>query len=519
MTENIFLLQSAVYILSLFACLKIIRIQKFSQRIRKIFYKLNDGQIKFFVVLSVIFSSAFIICDGHNWGGDFSQYLAQSRAILTGTTDAWLEKQSFIISHSTPGFSPLIYPWTTAIILLPTYKIFGLNLIAFKLTEVFLLAAAWIIFFAFLRLKENFLTSTTITAILFFNAHYIFLPDNVLSECPFLLFVFLSIFFYCKRKENFQIYSLLLGMGIFFASNTRSFGIALLIALFLDDLFILRKSFSVKKILPRTLPYIVYGVFNLIFSRILPQIPIQNNSGYLVTFSLNPSDIFTQIIYYTKLFGSFFLPNLINIWDAQPDGILILLAGIFFIGLSIFGAVKNFPENRFLFFYIAITLATVTAFNTQAGIRYIFGIIPFVLYFAFLGIKNISAQIKFSVGISIMTATIFFSLCSIAIFNVSDSTSNQAYTKEAVETYNFINENISDDKVIFFFKPRVLYFNTNNYSYFFWEDEENSLKSADYVLLTEGDYFPKLKEILKDKPQKYFQIYGNEKFNLYRIEK
>lgn len=501
---------------------KISRFRQTTDKAKKFFTIINDGQMIIFISLSVIFSSLFVICDGHNWGGDFSQYLAQSRAILNGEINSWLEKQSFIISHSTPGFSPMIYPWATAIILLPVYKIFGMKLLAFKFTEIFLLAAAWIIFFAFMRMRENFLTSAVITAILIFNAHYIFLTDNILSECPFLLFSFLSITLIYKRKSGknfFNLYSFLIGMTIFFAANTRTFGIAILIALFLDDLFSLRKNFSVKKILPRIVPYVTYGIFSLIFSRILPQIPIQNNSGYLVTFSLSPSDIFAQVIYYTKIFGSFFLPNMTNIFDAQPNGILIFLAGIFFIALAIFGTMKNFSENRFLFFYVGITLAIVTAFNTQAGIRYIFGIIPFVLYLAFLGIKNFSSQIKFSAGISILTATLFFTLCSIIIFNLNIKTSNQAYTNEAVETYKFINENISDDKIIFFFKPRVLYFNTNNYSYFFWEDEENSLRSADYVLLTEEDYFPKLREFLKDNPQKYFQVFGNGKFNLYKIER
>lgn len=466
--------------------------------------KLNDTQMMIIIFFCVIFSCLPIICDGHNWGGDFSQYLAQCRAISTNDISGWLEKQNFIITNSTPGFSPLIYPWITAIMFVPIYKIFGLNFIAFKICEIIFAAVAWIIFFKVLRLKENLLTAAIITAILFFNAHYIFLIDNILSECPFLLFSFAAIFFYYKREENFRLYSVLLGATIFFAVNTRTLGIALLAALLLDD--ISRRKFSVEKILP----YATYAVLKIIFSQILPTIPIQNNSGYLVTFSLNPTDIFMQMIYQIIIFGSFFLPNTENIWSANLN-VLTLCIGIFFILLAIIGAIKNFSEHRFLFLYCAITFAIISAFNTQAGIRYIFGIIPFAMYLAFLAIKNF--KIKFLV-IAILSATIFFSVGAI-IFNPN---SNQAYTAEAVETYDFINKNISDDKIIFFFKPRVLYLNTNNYSYFFWEDEENSLRNADYVLLTTDDYFPELRKNLVDN-KKYLHVYGNEKFDLYKIEK
>ena len=105
-----------------------------------------------------------------------------------------------------------------------------------------------------------------------------------------------------------------------------------------------------------------------------------------------------------------------------------------------------------------------------------------------------------------------------SIFNFGEG-DNQAYTKEALETYDFINKNISDDKVIYFFKPRVLYLNTNNYTYFKVADEEKSLSKADFVLFTEGDYFPQLKELVKNNPQKYHKLFGNEKFELYQINR
>ena len=210
------------------------------------------------------------------------------------------------------------------------------------------------------------------------------------------------------------------------------------------------------------------------------------------------------------------MPDVKNIWSQSFENLLIYPASITWGALAIFGAVKNFSANRFLIFYVAITLAIVTCFSAHAGIRYIFGIIPFVFYFAYLGIKNFQA--KKILAVVLLAMSLIFSIISIAIFNFGEG-DDRAYTAEAVETYNFINKNISDDKIIYFFKPRVLYLNTNNFTYFKAEDAEESLKAADYVLFTEEDYFPNLKELVKNNPQKYHEIFGNEKFNLYQILK
>lgn len=49
--------------------------------------------VSFFLCIGVIYS-------GKSWGGDFSQYFAQARAIATGTIPEWYEKNIFIIDHS-----------------------------------------------------------------------------------------------------------------------------------------------------------------------------------------------------------------------------------------------------------------------------------------------------------------------------------------------------------------------------------------------------------------------------------
>ena len=151
-----------------------------------------------------------------------------------------------------------------------------------------------------------------------------------------------------------------------------------------------------------------------------------------------------------------------------------------------------------------------------------FGIFPILIYFSVAGInylfqrtnklkkKNICRGIAFTILSS-------FLLFSIICARISDR--NTAFSNEAVEVYNFINQNISDDKVVYFFKPRVLYFNTNVYSYgAVGGIGAEDLYLADYILLTKYDWYRQLKELTKNSTA-YELIFENEKFKLYKINR
>ena len=63
--------------------------EKFQQKIKSIKLFIEKHECIFFIsmiVITIMMSVGFIN-QGHDWGGDFSQYLAQTRAILNGTVE------------------------------------------------------------------------------------------------------------------------------------------------------------------------------------------------------------------------------------------------------------------------------------------------------------------------------------------------------------------------------------------------------------------------------------------------
>ena len=239
-------------------------------------------------------------------------------------------------------------------------------------------------------------------------------------------------------------------------------------------------------------------------------------------FSLNVEDFLNQTFTYFALFGDIFMPYNPFYGAYFPrDNLPCIIIATILIGSMLIGMIKNFTSDRYLIFYFFVTMAVLCAFNVFGGIRYIFGVVPVAIYFAFLGINYLVEQFqayKLGGGIifSVIIATIIFSLKCTANFTTLNKNFYQAYSNEAVDTYDFINKNIPENKVVYFFRPRDLYFNTNVYSYALLESSEENLNSADYVLLTIDDDFDELKKITADSP-KYEKIYGNEKFSLYKI--
>ena len=83
-------------------------------------------------VFSLLFV-LFILDGGNNWGGDFSEYIAQARAIVTGTIDVQVRNNAYIIENSPPFLGDVVYPWGFPFLLAPFYALFGKNLFFLKL--------------------------------------------------------------------------------------------------------------------------------------------------------------------------------------------------------------------------------------------------------------------------------------------------------------------------------------------------------------------------------------------------
>ncbi len=109
---------------------------------------------------------------------------------------------------------------------------------------------------------------------------------------------------------------------------------------------------------------------------------------------------------------------------------------------------------------------------------------------------------------------IFVSFSAVAVsIQTGRYSLRQADSVSAQEFYDYVNENIRDDEVIYFFKPRVLYLYTNVYSYN-WYDEVDHMDAADYIAVCEEDGYNRVHEYAKEHGT---LVYENEMFRLYEL--
>lgn len=90
------------------------------------------------------------------------------------------------------------------------------------------------------------------------------------------------------------------------------------------------------------------------------------------------------------------------------------------------------------------------------------------------------------------------------------------YSDEAVEVYRFIDSNISQESVISFYKPRLLYLNTGHRS-FRNGVNGHTLVEADYYLRYKHDFFDDL--VFDDDLEDSTIVLENSSFILYRLRK
>lgn len=497
--------------------------------------------------LAMIFSGLNLY-NGHNWGGDFSQYIAQAIALADNKVALQVANNTYIVENSPlrNGLGPHIAPWGVSLLLAPIYKIFGFNLIAFKMLFVVIYG---IFVFAFYRFCERFLEwrFCAIATMLFaLNPMFLNFCNNIISDIPFLLFSFLGVVFLARFFEsaNQSIkYALLGGIFALFAYLTRTNGVVIILAFFAMQMALI---FGLNRLWgggnfnanPRKIPRIAYILPYIIFVSgvfVVNYALGSGGSGHIAILSqISPKTIAINLAFYSYVLSDFFalpnpfyalysdfryayvLPNPLNFM------LFILSIPLMWRGFKICLAKK--PESTaFIALFIIGFIALLILWPARQGIRYAFGVVPFLVFFGAVGLAKSGNFARF--------ATIALLICfgikdiSLIVKNISNDFSpaniaGEAYSDEAKDMYDFIKSHTPKDAKIIFFKPRVLYLNANRLGFHATKLED--FKKADFALELRWNWLET--EMIQGfidelKMQNALaKVYENKHFTLYKID-
>lgn len=440
---------------------------------------LRDPFLIIIILLSLAISSA-TLTRGHEWGDDWASYVMQSQSILSGKTSEFVERNTFTIFESSFQIGPVAYPWGYPLILTPALLLKGVHPLTLKLPGLFFFTGFLICLYL---LTKNHLTRTEsllLVALFAFNPTFVEFPDYILSDIPFLFFIFLGLLWITKFKTNTWSF-ITLGAIIFFAFFTRTTGIILLASfLAYQAIRFYREPGTRNTILINSIWVAVS--FSLLWLITSPIFPNGQGSYFEQLKGLTPAIFRSNISGYFNLFWQFF--------EFKSSLIYLYYALVVFF---LIGAWTRRDPDQHLIIFFDLYLIAMLFWPEWQGIRFIFPLLPIFIYFAFQGISTVINKLPekyylLSNGISytfwlVIIGIFLYNSGSVAYSNLKDNRQiNGPFDTFSTEVSNFIKTETPLDSVIVFYKPRAMRLFTNRNT--FMSTDCDRLALGNYVVLS-----------------------------------
>lgn len=474
-----------------------------------------------FLLCFVIFLSLILLGKWHNWGGDFSAYIMQAKAILSGEPSLFIDANRFTVEKSSYPVGPVAYPWGLPFLLVPFYACFGLDIFGLKMINIlFFCLFVGALWFGFRRQHNIFLR---VILILCFALNPVILSalNQILSDLPFLffstasLFVIGEVYIYREKvlSEKWDVFLLAILMA--FAFFVRSNGILLIAVLCLIQMnncinyFWKRDTKSHHKNLSKYKifsPYVYFGIMVLIWRLLFPE----GGSSHLEHVDISMRVIKRNIAYYLELPAEFLA--------GFPHAHLIFGASI---PLAIAGMRKRWATEKHICIYIGLSMIVYLIWKHHQGLRFLYPLIPFYLSFCITPLSDLqnsffSKILKYA---PLMTILLFFGRETYQNYK-SESVIPGPYSKDSQDVFDYIKNETDQKDVIAFFKPRVMRLYTERQSLLTLK--ENELNRSNYICYYSGegayDQFKSdhMKQLVDR--EKLILVYENPSFHLYKIK-
>ena len=135
-----------------------------------------------------------LVDSDHNWGGDFSQYIAQAKALIAGTIPTQIANNTLMMSLNDFPYGPNVYPWGYPLLLAPVLALFGENLLALKCVNIALFSLFIICFYCYVARRFSMGASITLTLAFALNPMLLsFVSGNILSDIAYMCASFIAV--------------------------------------------------------------------------------------------------------------------------------------------------------------------------------------------------------------------------------------------------------------------------------------------------------------------------------------
>lgn len=514
-----------------------------SPKFRRIFTKAGrwiDGR-KTWQAAAGCAAVSFLLCigviySGKSWGGDFSQYFAQARAIATGTIPEWYEKNIFIIDHSCV-IGADVYPWMWPLMIAPFYAMYHcLPVMLLKVYESVFVAAGVALLVCFLHRRISLSKVVFLTS--FISLNYVYLMDVNSVEADLISFFwgmaalnFIDL--YLRERKTLQreeaasrtragLYAVLSGIGICCAVMTKTLCEGLLLALAAYDLVCAGKFLISRKkrnhgwqrdVSILLLPYLSYALSMKLSNALL----LPSGGSYQDYFTFSLWRFQNGIRWYFGIFQSFFGSGVRPIVS-----VIVCACGTLLLVLTAFGIVLKRKEELYYGFYVCGMILMLLFYDYYRS-SFVLTFFPLMVLFSYYAVSWILERVRpvwirsivRAVALSILIMIAAQTLTAVYAVQVRDYSMDDVMNEETQETFAYIRSNLNSENVVYFLKPRVLYYYTDVFAYYWDDDNPERLALADYVLMSVYNEQPGIQQVL-DSSGNYQCVFQNSRFALYQ---
>jgi len=334
------------------------------------------------VLLAVVVGTVYYgtIRPGHDWGGDFSQYIAHARNLATGRP--YLETTYRELPASIArAFMPGSYPPVLPLMLAPVYRVFGLNYVALKLVGETALLASALLYYLIARLRglRPLFAAAAVMAYAT-SATVLDVKESILSEPEYLMWVGAAIAaaLLIDRRRWDETHPVaagaVVGGMIFLAYGTRAAGLSLVIA------------FASCALMRKRRLWIYSLAAGAIFAiGFLISLKIYSPREYDSSFGFSPTNAVQNAISFIKAPASMWrLPQVLRV---AMVALMTALAGWQFVKAVV-------RRRTIVEFYVMASLIVLLAYSHGIGARYVLPLFPIYLIFAFESVQNLQEKVS-----------------------------------------------------------------------------------------------------------------------------
>lgn len=421
-----------------------------------------------------------ILTRGHDWGGDFAQYVHQAVCIVNGTVEAYVDTNAAMMAASSRAPGPDVYPWGWPLVLSLVVRLRGIDWLAFKGVLVALYLVQVLVVYrglaAHLRRRDAWLIGLLFSV----NPFMLGFLNQVMADLPFTVLSTVALFriWRAETEPTDRLVrgarALPLGMLIGAALLTRTNGILLLAPLGLVQLkHVIEVARSrgprtggglgqalLRAALERAPGYLApYAAFAITVAAMGMAYPDGGASHVDRLSMISGATLARNLHYYATLVLVFF--------EGVPGRHLVCLL---FAGLAGVGLMTHGARSLSVVSYIVLTYILYVVWpGTFQGLRHLIPVLPFIAYYSFAGFRRLEARLSppTARGLRIAGgALLCYLVAAMFVLSSLEVRANLAsgreppegpYTPEAQAMFTYVKEQAGEGDPVVFSKPRVFH--------------------------------------------------------------